>query len=63
MLKSFIIEGLYGLYTYQLTFRKGVFIITGPNGYGKTTILRCINDVYNGEFWRFLATAIVQQKE
>ena len=53
MLKSFIVEGLYGLFTYQLTFRKGVFIITGPNGYGKTTILRCINDVYNGEFWRF----------
>lgn len=53
MLKSFIIEGLYGLFTYQLTFRKGVFIITGPNGFGKTTILRCINDIYNGEFWRF----------
>ncbi len=53
MLKSFIIEELYGLFTYQLTFRKGVFIITGPNGFGKTTILRCINDIYNGEFWRF----------
>lgn len=53
MLKSFTVEGLYGLYSYQLTFKKGVFIITGPNGFGKTTILRCINDIYNGEFWRF----------
>lgn len=53
MLKSFIIEGLYGLFTYHLNFRQGVFIITGPNGFGKTTILRCINYTYNGEFWRF----------
>ena len=53
MLKSFTIEGLYGLFTYKLTFKEGVFIITGPNGFGKTTILRSIDDIYNGEFWRF----------
>lgn len=53
MLKSFIIEGLYGLFTYHLSFKQGVFIITGPNGFGKTTILRCINYTYKGEFWRF----------
>lgn len=53
MLKSFVIEGLYGLFNYNLSFKKGVFIITGPNGFGKTTILKCINNVYNGEFWRF----------
>lgn len=53
MLKSFAIEGLYELFSYQLTLKKSVCIITGPNGFGKTTILRCINDIYNGEFWRF----------
>lgn len=53
MLKTFTVKGLYGLFSYQLTFKKGVCIITGPNGFGKTTILRCINDIYNGEFWRF----------
>ena len=53
MLKSFVIEGLYGLFNYNLSFKKGVFIITGPNGFGKTTILKCINNVYDGEFWRF----------
>lgn len=53
MLKTFTVKGLYGLFSYQLTFKKGVCIITGPNGFGKTTILSCINDIYNGEFWRF----------
>ena len=53
MLKLFTIEGLYGLFTYHLVFKRGVFIITGPNGFGKTTILRSINSIYDGEFWRF----------
>ena len=53
MLKSFLIEGLYGLFTYHLSLKRGVFIITGPNGFGKTTILRSINAIYDGEFWRF----------
>ncbi len=46
MLNSIYIEGLYGLYDYTLDFTRGedkrLKIITGPNGYGKTTILRLI---------------------
>jgi len=46
MLNSIYIEGLYGLYDYSLDFTKGedrrLKIITGPNGYGKTTILQLI---------------------
>ena len=46
MLKSIRIEGLYGLYNYSLDFTIGenerLSIITGPNGYGKTTILQLI---------------------
>ena len=53
MLKSFNIEGLYGLFSYRLSLKKGVFLITGPNGFGKTTILLCINNIYDGNFWYF----------
>lgn len=46
MLNSICIEGLYGLYNYSLDFTQGedkrLKIITGPNGYGKTTILQLI---------------------
>lgn len=46
MLNSIYIERLYGLYDYTLDFTRGeekrLKIITGPNGYGKTTILQLI---------------------
>ncbi len=46
MLNKLEIEGLYGLYNYSLDFTQGVDkrlkIITGPNGYGKTTVLQLI---------------------
>ena len=46
MLNSVFVEGLYGLYNYTLDFTQGeekqLKIITGPNGYGKTTILQLI---------------------
>lgn len=46
MLNKLKIEGLYGLYNYSLDFTQGedkrLKIITGPNGYGKTTVLQLI---------------------
>ena len=46
MLNSIFIKGLYGLYDYTLDLTQGedkrLKIITGPNGYGKTTILQLI---------------------
>ena len=46
MLNKLEIEGLYGLYSYSLDFTQGedkkLKIITGPNGYGKTTVLQLI---------------------
>lgn len=46
MLNKLDIEGLYGLYNYSLDFTQGedkrLKIITGPNGYGKTTVLQLV---------------------
>lgn len=46
MLNGLEIKGLYGLYNYSLDFSQGedqrLMIITGPNGYGKTTVLQLI---------------------
>lgn len=46
MLNKLKIEGLYDLYNYSLDFTQGedkrLKIITGPNGYGKTTVLQLI---------------------
>ena len=55
MIKELEILGLYGLYDYRITFsaRKPVKIITGPNGYGKTTILKIINHLIRRDFWYF----------
>lgn len=50
MLNKIDIEGLYGLYDYSLDFTNGddkcLTIITGPNGYGKTTILQLIYSLF-----------------
>lgn len=51
MLTSFQINKLFGLYDYDLTFSKSeddkIRFITATNGYGKTTILRLIDAVFN----------------
>ena len=51
MLNTIYIEGLYGLYDYTLDFTNGddkrLTIITGPNGYGKTTNLQLIYALFH----------------
>lgn len=44
------VEGLYDLYSYKIPFYndEGITIIYGPNGYGKTTILKLVKDIING---------------
>ena len=42
------VAGLFGLYDYSISFKDSednFTVITGPNGYGKTTILRIINSL------------------
>lgn len=43
------IEGLFGRFTYNISTKaEGITIITGPNGFGKSTILRIINAISKG---------------
>ncbi len=51
MITRLEISGLFDLYSYDLKFEDdAINIITGPNGYGKTTILRIINSLYTKDF-------------
>lgn len=43
MIMKMKIEKLFGRFNYDIEFKaRGVTIITGPNGYGKSTILKCL---------------------
>ena len=43
MLKKIKIEGLFKKFNYEIELKEeGITILTGPNGYGKTTILKII---------------------
>lgn len=55
MISDIVIQGLHGLYNYHIHLQKEqrVYIITGPNGYGKTTILKIISHVLQCKFWYF----------
>ena len=55
MIKGIAIEKLFGIYNYDIKILQGenVSILTGPNGYGKTTILNIIRHLLNCEFWFF----------
>lgn len=55
MIERIEINRLFGLYDYdiELSSKPAVKILTGPNGYGKTTILLAIDHLYKGDFWYF----------
>lgn len=53
---NFFIENLFGLYTYRFEFSpeaSPLTLITGPNGYGKTTILRIIANLNTANLYYF----------
>lgn len=55
MLRSIKITKLFGRFDYKLSFPdEGIMIITGPNGYGKSTILRIINNFCNSNLDKVL---------
>lgn len=51
-IKELKIQNLFGQFSYHMNFEESneVFIITGPNGYGKTTILRIIESLAKQNF-------------
>ena len=56
MLKSIKIKKLLERFDYELNFsEEGIMIITGPNGYGKSTILKMIDDFCNNGMENVLA--------
>ncbi len=49
------ISRLFNQFDYNITLKtEGLTILTGPNGYGKTTILKIINAVYQKNVFFFL---------
>lgn len=51
-LRSIEVEGLFGLYNHRLDFREAppLTIVAGPNGVGKTTLLRLTTALLRGEY-------------
>lgn len=51
LLKSFVIKGLFGTFNYTLDFseKSNLIVLTGLNGYGKTTILRILSSISSKE--------------
>lgn len=53
MLSTITINSLYGLYSYTIDFRPDKHpyrFVTGPNAYGKTSLLRMLDSLYNQNF-------------
>lgn len=49
MIRSIQIDNLFGRFNYNISTKtEGITIITGPNGFGKSTILRIINALSKG---------------
>jgi predicted ATP-binding protein involved in virulence len=53
--KKIRIQKLFGLFNYNIELNQdeGITILTGPNGYGKTTILNIIYNLFNQGFFYF----------
>jgi hypothetical protein len=54
-LQSVSVEGLFGIFNHTVEFlsSEGITIITAPNGYGKTALLRMISIFFRGGFQEY----------
>lgn len=55
MIERIEIKKLHNLYDYDIRIpdNQNVTILTGPNGYGKTTLLKIISNLLSCNFWYF----------
>lgn len=54
MLNKIVFKKLFGIFDYEIELKEqGVTIITGPNGFGKSTILKSINALYSFDIFFF----------
>lgn len=54
VINRIVIEKLYDIYDYDITFDRGdLSLLTGPNGYGKTTILNIVRNALDLNLWYF----------
>jgi predicted ATP-binding protein involved in virulence len=54
-MKGIHVKGLFGRFDYDIQLAEGsTTILTGPNGFGKSTILQCIYAVANSDLEFFL---------
>ena len=54
VINRIVIEKLYDIYDYDISFDKGdLSLLTGPNGYGKTTILNIVRNALGLNLWYF----------
>jgi len=51
-LLEFSVDNLYGLYNHKVKFNQSeeICILHGPNGVGKTALLKCINYLFSSDF-------------
>lgn len=52
MLRELVVEDLFGEFTHPITFKTsdGLTLLHGPNGVGKTTVLRAVDALFNRKF-------------
>ena len=50
VIRRVVIDGLYDNYNYDITLKEGITLITGPNGYGKTTLLNILKNALELNF-------------
>lgn len=55
MITRLVIKQLYGHYDYDLVFSEShqIKVLLGPNGFGKSTILKILNNLIKCNFWYF----------
>lgn len=54
-IQSFKVKNLFDYFNYdfQIDASRDIFLLTGPNGYGKTTILTILSELARGNFYYF----------